>query len=84
MSGMVLTEKGTVLDRTSIFPLSADEKQSQEIGKLKGAYGARLADKLKNRVAGLAAGKDAGMLENEELQQQEKEWLEEMATPEFV
>ena len=49
MSGMVLTEKGTVLARTSIFPLSADEKQSQEIGKLKGAYAARLADKLKAR-----------------------------------
>ena len=37
------------------------------IGKLKEAYGARLAEKLKKRVEGLAAGQDAGMLESEEL-----------------
>ena len=63
MCGTVLTELGSTLDRTSIFPLSLADKNSEQVNAMKHKFKSRLGEKLKERVAGMKAGKDAEQLE---------------------
>ena len=67
MCGTVLTAKGTRVDRTSIIPLSVADQNSDPIKKMKGVFEEVLKSKLKDRVAAMKAGKDAKVLEEEEL-----------------
>ena len=67
MCGTVLTEKATRLDRTSIFPLSVADKNSQEVIKMKEQFQIKLKDKLKARIAAMKDGRDPLDLEMDEL-----------------
>ena len=66
MCGVVLTERGTTVDRTSIIPLSVEDMNSEPVKKMKEVYTQVLASKLKHRMAGINAGKPAVELDEEE------------------
>ena len=59
MCGTVLTERGTRMDRTSIYPLTAEDKNSDPVRKRKEIFEKVLAEKLKGRVKSMKDGKDA-------------------------
>ena len=78
----MLTEKATVLNRTSIIPLSIADKNDESVVELKQAYRLKLKNKLKHRVKSKRKGKDAAELEMEELKADMAEWAKAEA-PEF-
>ena len=78
MCGIVLTERGTRLDRTSIIPLSVEDKNSDPVKKRKEVFEKVLAEKLKDRIKAMDDGKSAAALD-----QQEHDWVDEY-TPEYV
>jgi len=83
MCGVVLTERGTTLNKTSIIPLTVADKNSEPVIKQKEVFTTVLKDKLKHRVAAMKDGKDATELERQELDLMEKEWQSE-ETPDHV
>ena len=73
MCSHVRTERGTVLDRTSIFPLTVEEENSEVVKQKKALFEERLAAKLKDRIKGIKDGKDPDELERREQDEAEKE-----------
>ena len=65
MCGIVLTEKGTRLDRTSIIPVSVEDENSEPVKAKKVEFEATLREKLKERDAAMKAGKDPNELDAE-------------------
>ena len=63
MSGVVMTERATRLDRTSIIPLTVEDQNSEPIKKTKEEFESVLKSKLKDRIESLTAGKDPSELE---------------------
>ena len=59
MCGSVLTGKSTVLDRTSIIPLTVEDHNNQAITELREKFTESLNVKLKDRAAAMKMGKDA-------------------------
>ena len=57
MCGQVLTEKGTIVERSSIIPLTEQEHNVEAIQRMKQLYETALADKLKDRAKAIKAGK---------------------------
>jgi len=57
MCGSVFTHKATTLERTSIFPLSVEDLNSDVVKKTKQVFMNVLTEKLKDRVKALAEGK---------------------------
>ena len=82
MCGMVLTERGQVLHRTSIMPLTVEQENSERVQQLKDAYNAILEAKLKHRMATMKAGKPDPELESE-FEEASKEWKK-VGAPEHV
>ena len=78
LCGTVLTERGTRLERTSIIPLSVEDNNSDPVKKRKEIFEKVLAEKLKDRIKAMDAGKSPAALD-----QQESKWLDEY-TPEHV
>ena len=62
MCGVVLTEKATWVERTSIFPLSVEDENSESIKRMKAIYEETLKEKLKERAKELESGKDTSWL----------------------
>ena len=67
MCGVVLTEKGTTRERTSIWPMSDEDLRNPEVLRAMEAFTVELNKKLKMHDAGLKAEKSAAQL-NEELE----------------
>ena len=57
MCGVVLTEKGQQLHRTSIFPLSVEDKNSQVVDKTKDGCTNILEAKLRHRKKAISGAK---------------------------
>ena len=76
MCGVVLTEKGTRLDRTSIIPLTVEDRNNEAINKMKLKFESLLETKLKEWIKGLKSGKDALALDDE-MEKQMTELIEE-------
>ncbi len=77
MCGTVMTEKGTRIDRTSIFTLTVQDKNSDQVRDRKHNFSTRLGLRLKRRIKGLKDhDKDPKEQELEELKAQRKEWTE--------
>ena len=53
MSSVVLTEKAKVKDKTSVFPLSIADINTESIKERKKVYQAYLAKFLKHRIQGI-------------------------------
>ena len=78
MCGTVLTERGQRLDRTSIIPLSDEDKNSEGVKMRKQIFEKVLATKLKDIIKAMRDGEDPAKLDDME----EKAWrLEHEATP---
>ena len=69
MCGTVLTEKASWVDRTSIIPLSVEDENSLPVKKMQMIFEEVLKEKLKDRILGLKAGKDAVKMSQEEMKQ---------------
>ena len=65
MCGTVLTEKGSRLDRTSIIPLSIEDRNNEEVTKRKQVFERILESKLGERVKALKDGKPAAAIDEE-------------------
>ena len=65
MCGTVLTAKSTRLERTSIIPLTLEDHNDESITAKKAEFTEALKLKLKDRMAGMKAGKDTDELESE-------------------
>jgi hypothetical protein len=65
MCGVVLTEKGTTQERTSIWPMSAEDNNNPAVQEAKEKFTVELNKKLKMHESGLKAGKDTGQLMDE-------------------
>ena len=57
MSGVVMTERATRLDKTSIIPLTIEDQNSEPVRKMKEEFESILKSKLKDRIESLTAGK---------------------------
>ena len=73
MCGTVMTSKGTRVDRTSIFPLSTADWNSEPVKKQMETFEEVLEQKLKGRIEAMKDGKDAKDLEEQELRAWAKE-----------
>ena len=62
MCGVVLTEKATTWERTSIWPMSAEDLNNPAVQKAMEEFTVELNKKLKMHDAGLKAGKKADQL----------------------
>ena len=82
MSGVVMTERATRLDRTSIIPLTVEDQNSEPIKKMKEEFESILKSKLKDRIESLTAGKDPSELEK--LEKEMEAARRKVETPEFV
>ena len=57
MCGVVLTERGERIHRTSIFPLSVEDKNSKNVDKTKDTYTHVLELKLRHRKKAISGAK---------------------------
>ena len=81
MCGVVMDERANRLDRTSIIPLSIEDKNSEPVKRMKSVFSRVLADKLKDRIAGIKAGKPPEEIDEQE--EAEARRILEEETPEF-
>ena len=65
MCGIVLTENTTRLERTSIFPLTVDDWNSEPTKQKMAEFDATLKAKLKDRAQAMSSGKDPNDLDDE-------------------
>ena len=82
MCGTILTEKATFRHKTSIFPLTTEDKYDEGVIAQKKEFKDRLRIKLKDRVKGMKKGEDPADLEMKELEAEMKEWSK-IEHPEF-
>ena len=66
LCGLVMTEKATVLERTSIIPLTAQDNNEDGTIKLKQVFEDTLKLKLNDRMEGIKAGKDPADLDDDQ------------------
>ena len=84
MCGTVLTEIGTRLERTSIIPLSAADKNDDSVKNRQGIFTEVLKSKLKHRVKSMKEGKEPHWLDEEALDEEAKQKPLMQPTPEHV